>query len=83
MQHVKYLLNELTLQNELQNFMTNNMLRTKKSKNTTATKHTQKHKNTWQSRESNSGPLAPQSDALPLDQRVNLIYRLKSSYFTV
>jgi len=32
LQHVKYLLNELPLQNELQNFMNNNVLRTKKVK---------------------------------------------------
>jgi len=41
-----------------------------KSKNTTTTKHKNKHKNTCQSRESNPGLLASQAAALPLHRRV-------------
>jgi len=52
--------------------MTNNVFVTKKTeKNTTTTKQKSKHKNPYQRRELNPRPLAPQSDALPLDHRVN------------
>ena len=64
-------LNELKLQKELHSFMKNNVFLTKKSKNTTTTKPNIKHKNLCQSRELNLGPLAPQSDALPLDLWAN------------
>jgi len=40
-----------------------------KSKNTRTTIQKSKHKNLCQSRDLNPGPLAPQSDALPLDHR--------------
>jgi len=43
------------------------------------TKPKGQHKNPWQRRESKPGPIATQSDALPLDHR----YRLKSSCLTV
>jgi len=57
-------LNELTLQKELQNFVTNNVFWTKKVK---TTKHKFKQKSSCQSRELHPGPMAQQSDALPLD----------------
>jgi len=56
--------NELTVQKELQNVMTNNVFLTKKSEN--KTKQKSKHKLPCQSRELNPGPLTTQSDALPL-----------------
>ena len=64
------ILNELTLQNELQIFVANNMFWTKICK-TTTTKHTIRHKNPCQRRDSNPGPLAPVADALPPDYRIN------------
>jgi len=64
------ILNELNLQKELQNFMTNNVFLTKKVK-TTTTKYKIKLKNPCWSRESNPGPPAHQSDKLPLNHQVN------------
>ena len=62
------ILNTLTLQKELQNFMTNTVL-DKKVKTQEQQYKKSKHKNPCQSRDLNPGPLAPQSDALPLDHR--------------
>jgi len=62
------ILNKLTLQKEMQNFVTNNVFLTK-SKNTTTTKQVIKHKNPC--RELNPGPLASKADTLPLHHRVN------------
>jgi len=64
------IVNELTLQKELQHFVTKKCFFLQKSKNTT-TKHKLKHKNPCRSRKSNAGRLAPQSDALPLYQWCN------------
>jgi len=64
------ILNELTLQRELQNFVTNNVFLTK-NKTTATTKHKIKQKNHCQSRESNPVPLAPKADVLPLEHLVN------------
>ena len=58
------ILNEFTLQTELRDFVTNNVYGQKQQRNN---KTNIKHKNSYRSRESNSGPVAPQSDALPLD----------------
>ena len=65
------ILNKLTLQKKLQTFVINNVFLNKKGKNTTITKQKFKHKNPCRSRGLNSGPLAPNADALPLQQRVN------------
>jgi len=51
--------------------------RSKSTTTTITTKQKIKHINPYQSRKSNPGPLAPQSDALPLD------HRLLSGYLTV
>jgi len=51
------------MQTELRDFVTNNVFWTKKHQNN---KTKIKHKNPSRSRESNSGHVAPQSDALPL-----------------
>ena len=64
------ILNKLTLQNELQNIVTNNFLWTK-SKNTTTTKQKIKPKNPCLSRELNPGQVAPKADALPLPHQIN------------
>ena len=69
--NVLRILKTLTLQNKLQNFMTNNVFWTNKIKNTSTTKHKIKHKNPCRSRELNPGHLAPKADALPLHHRVN------------
>ena len=60
------ILTELTLQKELQNFTTNNVIWTnmQNTTTTTTTKHKIKYKNPCQSRELNLGHLAPQADAL-------------------
>jgi len=55
------LLNKLTLQKELQNFVTNNVFLDKKVK-TTTTKQKIKHKKPYRSRGLNRGPLAPKGD---------------------
>jgi len=47
-----------------------------KSKNIATTKPKIKHNNPCWSRELNPEALAPKADALPLQQRVNLEYRL-------
>ena len=59
------ILNELTLQRELQNNITNYVFWTT-TKNNTTTKRKIKHKNPCQGRELNPGPVTSQSDALPL-----------------
>ena len=64
-------LNKLTLQKELQHFVTNNVFFWQKIKNTTTTKQKNKHKNLCRSRELNPGPPAPKADALPLCHRVS------------
>jgi len=65
------ILNKLTLQKELHNIVTNNVLFFfTKSKITTKQKI--KHKNPCRRRELNPGPLAPNAiHALPLHHRVN------------
>jgi len=65
------ILNKLTLQKELQTFVTNNVFFDKKSKITTTIKQKIKHKNPCGSRGLNQGPFAPKADALPLHHRVN------------
>jgi len=65
------ILNKLTLQEELQTFVMNNVFLDKQSKNTTTTKQNIKHKNPCRSRGLNPGRLAPKADALPLHHRVN------------
>jgi len=52
------ILNKLTLQKKLQNFVTNNVFLDKKVNNN-------KHKNPCRSRELISDPLAPKADVLP------------------
>jgi len=74
-------LNEITLQKKLQHFLTNNVILDKKVK--TQQQQQSKHTNPCQNRESSPEPLAPQSNAIPLDLRVNLTLRLKSSYLTI
>ena len=69
------ILNKLTLQKELQNFVTKDVFWTK-SKSTTATKQTMKHKNPSRSRKLNPRLLAPKADTVPLHHRVNWEYRL-------
>jgi len=64
------LLNELTLQKKLQNFVTNNVFWTHKN-NTTTPKQKIKHKNPCRSWELNPGPIAPKADVLQLHHRVN------------
>jgi len=55
--------------------MTNNVFWTQKlTRNNNKTKS--KHKTPGQSRESDQGPVAPQSDALPLDQ-LNILIKVK------
>ena len=61
------ILYELILPKKFQNFMSNNVFWTKKIK----TQQELNHKILCLSRESNRGPLALQSDALPLDHRDN------------
>ena len=68
------ILNELPLQKELQNFMTNDALRKK-----TTTKQKDKVKNPCQTWESNPGPHAPQSDALPLDHQDKYVLEARHS----
>jgi len=63
------ILNNLTLQRELQKCATNNVFWTK-SKSLTTTLNI-KHKNPCWSRVLNPGPLAPKVDALPLHHRFN------------
>ena len=63
------ILNKLTLQKELQNFVTNNVLFDKTLKNTKTAKQKIKHKNACRSRELNPGPLAPKAGAIPLHHR--------------
>ena len=58
-------INELTLQKEWHNFNTNSVYWTKKV--TTTTQRKGKHKHPCQSWELIPGPLASQSDALPID----------------
>jgi len=65
------ILNKLTLQEDLQNLVTNSVFWTKGKNTTTTTKQKIKHKNPCRSRELNPGPLAPKADALPLHHRVN------------
>ena len=64
---------KLTLQKECQTIVTNNLFWTK-NKTTSSTKQNIKHKNPCQSQESNTEPLAPQSDAWALDDRDNWTY---------
>ena len=59
------ILDKLTMQTDLQNCMTINVFWTENINTTTKQKSI--HKNPCQEREMNSGPLAPQSDALPLE----------------
>jgi len=61
------LLNKLSLQKELQNFVTNNVFWDKKVK----TQQKIKHENPCLCRGLNPGPLASKADALPLHHRVN------------
>jgi len=63
-------LKQITLQKDLQNFVTNSVLWTTR-KSTTTTKQKIKHENPGRSWESNPGPLAPKTDALQLHHRVN------------
>jgi len=67
------ILNELMFQKELKKNMTNSVFWTKiyKKKTTTTKQKKANIKNYCQSRESNPGPIAPLSDALPLDHRDN------------
>jgi len=66
------MLNKLTLQKELQTFVTNNVLFFyKKSKNTTTINQKIKYKNPCWSRGLKPRPLAPKAYALPLHHRVN------------
>jgi len=67
LQNMLRIKNELTMQREFQNVVRNKMVFTNKLNN----KNNVKHKHLCQSRNSNQGPLAPQSDKLPLDHRVN------------
>jgi len=60
------ILNKLTLQKKLQNFVTNNVFFNKKVKTTTTTKQKIKYKDPYWSQELNPGPLAPKADALTL-----------------
>jgi len=64
------ILNKLTLQKKLQNFVTKKVFWTKKVK---TLQQQNKHKNPCRCRELNLGPLAPKADALHvlLHQRVN------------
>jgi len=64
------ILNKLTLQKELQTFVTNNVFLDNKSKNNN-NKTKIKHKNPCWSLGLNPGPLAPKADALPLYHPVN------------
>jgi len=70
------ILNKLTLQKELQTFVTNNVFLEKKESKNTTTKQKIQHKNPCRRREFNPGHLAPKADALPLHHRVNWDYRL-------
>jgi len=70
------ILNELTLQKELQNFVTNLCFGD-------FFFYKIKHKNHCQSQESNPAPFAPQTYALPLYHWINRKYRVLSSYLTV
>jgi len=56
------ILNKLTLQKKLENFVTNNVFFDKKVK-TTTTKQKIKHKNPCRSQEMNLGPLTPKVNA--------------------
>ena len=69
-------INKLTLQNELQNFVIINVFMDK-SKTTTKTKQKIKLKSPCLSRELNPGPIAAKADVLPLHHRVNWEYRLQ------
>jgi len=66
------ILNKLTLQKKLQNFVTNNVFWDKKSRNTTITKKEIKHENPCRSRGLNPGPLAPNADALPTPSQMRV-----------
>jgi len=64
------ILKKLTLQKELQNIVTNNVLFGQKVK-TQQQQNQKSNKNPCQSQALNPGPLAPKADALPLHHQVN------------
>ena len=68
------ILNKLTLSNELQTFVTNNVFLDKKSKNTTTTEHKIKLKNPCRSRGLNQGPLAPKAVIPRKSSSVSVLY---------
>ena len=74
------ILNEMTLQIEMQNYMTSNVFSTYKVK--TQQKQS-KHKHIVQNHESNPGTLASQSGVLPQSHRDICTCQQKSSYLHV